>query len=246
MKRIAALLVLVFAAQSQAALFDDNVARQQIVDLRSEMQGNLQKQDERLQQLEASNRRIVDLLNQIDGLKQEIASLRGKIEVLQFNQDEALKRQKDLYMDLDTRLRTVEQARELARTEQKNAQSMAEQKALDEATALVKAGKHKEGLAALGKFIQENPQSTRLAEANYWLGVGHSALKDYKSANAAFSEVVSKAADDARAPDALLGLATVAAAQKDNQASRRHLVSIIEKYPQSEAAATARKALTIQ
>lgn len=245
MKRIAALLVLVFAAQSQAALFDDNVARQQIIDLRSEMQGNVQKQDERLQLLEASNKRIVDLLNQIESLKQEIAGLRGKIEVLQFNQDEAIKRQKDLYMDLDTRMRNLEQAKEQAKTEQQNIQQATELKALDEAVALVKANKHKEGVAALGKFARENPQSSKLAEATYWMGVGYSGLKDYKSANAAFGEVANKAADDPRAPDALLGLASVAAAQKDTKASRKYLVMIIEKYPQSEAAVTAKKALTI-
>ncbi len=246
MKRIAALLVFVFAAHAQAALFDDTVARQQIFDLRNEVQGNLQKQDERLQQLEASNSRILDLLNQIEGLKQEIAGLRGKIEVLQFNQDEATKRQKDLYMDLDTRLRNIEQAREQARLAQQNAQAAAEQKQLDDAVALIKASKHKEGLAALEKFAKDNPQSTKLSEATYWMGVGYSALKDYKAANAAFNNVVNNAADSPRAPDALLGLATVAAAQKDNQNSRKHLVTIIEKYPQSEAAVTARKALTIQ
>lgn len=246
MKRIAAVLMLAFAFQAQAALFDDNIARQQIVDLRSEMQGNLQKQEERLQLLEASNGRVLDLLNQIDSLKQEIAALRGKIEVLQFNQDEAIKRQKDLYVDLDTRLRGIEQAREEAKASQQNAQVAAEQKQFDDAVALVKAAKHKEGLAALDKFAKDNPQSSKLPEATYWKGAAYSALKDYKAATAAFNEVVGKAADNPRAPDALLGLAAVAAAQKDNQNSRKHLVSIIEKYPQSEAAATARKALTIQ
>ena len=63
--------------------------------------------------------------------------------------------------------------------------------------------------------------------------------------NAAFGDVVNKAPDDARAPDALLGLASVAAAQKDNKASRKYLVTIIEKYPESAAAATAKKALTV-
>ncbi len=241
MKRIAALLFLVFSAHSGAALFDDEVARQQIFDLRNETQARFGKQDERLQQLEASNKRMLELLNQIDRLKEEIAGLRGKIEVLQFNQEESVRRQKDLYVDLDARLRAIEQAK----VEQAGARQAAEQKQLDEAVALVKSGKHKEGVAVLTRFARENPQSSKLPEANYWLGVGHSALKDYKAASAAFGEVTGKAADNPRAPDALLGLATVAAAQKDTQASRKHLVTIIEKYPQSEAAVTARKALTI-
>ena len=245
MKRIAALLILVFASQSQAALFDDSVARQQIFDLRNQVQGQLQQQDERVQLLEASNKRVLDLLNQIEQLKEEIAGLRGKIEVLQFHQAESINRQKDLYVDLDTRLRTIEQAREQARVEQKNAMLLAEKRQLDDAIALIKAGSNKEGVAALGVFVQNNPQSSKLAEATYWMGVGYAALKDYKAANSAFADVANKAVDDVRAPDALLGLASVAAAQKDTKASRKYLVTIVEKYPQSEAAVTAKKALTI-
>ncbi len=244
MKRIAVLLLLAFAAQAQAGLFSDDEARQQVVDLRAQVQGQLQKHDERLLPLEAANKRMIDLLNQIEKLKEEIAGLRGKIEVLQFNQDEAIKRQKDLYVDLDSRLRAMEQAKEQAKLDQKSAQQAAEKKQLDDAIALVKASKNKEGVAALVKFARENPQSTKLAEATYWMGVAYAALKDYKSANSAFGEVVSKAADDPRAPDALLGLASIAAAQKDTKAARKNLVTIVEKYPQSEAAATAKRALT--
>jgi len=244
MKRIAVLLLLAFATQAQASLFSDDEARQQVFDLRAQVQGQLKKQDERLMPLEAANKRMVELLNQIDKLNEELAGLRGKIEVLQFNQDEAIKRQKDLYVDLDSRLRAMEQGKEQAKLDQKNNQQAAEKKQLDDAIALVKATKNKEGVAALTKFARENPQSTRLAEATYWMGVSFAALKDYKSANNAFGEVANKAADDPRAPDALLGLASIAAAQKDTKASRKYLVNIVEKYPQSEAATTAKRALT--
>ncbi|MDR3409778.1 MAG: tol-pal system protein YbgF [Formivibrio sp.] len=244
MKRIAALLLFVFAAQAHASLFSDDEARQQIFDLRAQVQGQLQKQDERLLPLEAANKRMLELLSQIDKLNEQIANLRGKIEVLQFNQDEAIKRQKDLYVDLDTRLRTMEQAKEQAKLDQKNAQQAAEKKQLDDAIALVKGAKHKDGIAALSKFISDNPQSTKQAEATYWMGAGYAALKDYKSAKNAFNTVVSKMPDDPRAPDALLGLASIAAAQKDTKTSRKYLLGIVEKYPQSEAAATASRALT--
>ncbi|MBS1154406.1 MAG: hypothetical protein H6R07_330 [Proteobacteria bacterium] len=244
MKRIAALLFLAFATQANASLFSDDEARQQILDVRAQLLGQVQKHDERLLSLEAGNKRTLELLNQIEKLNEEIARLRGKIEVLQFNQDEAIKRQKDLYVDLDARLRAMEQAKEQAKVDQKNAQQAAEKKQLDDAIALVKGGKNKEGVAALSKFVRENPQSTKLAEATYWMGAAYTALKDYKSATSAFGEVANKTAEDPRAPDALLGLASIAAAQKDTKTARKHLVTIVEKYPQSEAAATAKRALT--
>ena len=237
MKRIAAMIFAGVAFSSHAAFFSDDEARQQIFEVRAQTQ----KIEGRLTQVEAGSKQSLELLNQIEKLREDFAALQGKIEVLQFNQEESVRRQKDLYVDLDARLRAIEQAK----VEQAGARQAAEQKQLDEAVALVKSGKHKEGVAALTRFARENPQSSKLPEANYWLGVGHSALKDYKAASAAFGEVTGKAADNPRAPDALLGLATVAAAQKDTQASRKHLVTIIEKYPQSEAAVTARKALTI-
>lgn len=262
MKRIAAGLVLLVAAQTQAGLFSDDDARKQIVDLRGETQSQLQKRDDRLTQLEAASKRTLEILNQIEKLREEIAVLRGKTEVLQFNQDEAVKRQRDLYIDLDARLRNMEskelarvqseaQAAERAKQEQKIAQQNAqlaaqqavEQKQLDEAVGLIKAGKGKNGIAALIKFSGDNPQTNRRAEVGYWMGVGYAGLKDYKAARTAFLEVLNKSADDPRAPDSLLGLASIAAAQKDDKLSRRYLSTLVEKYPASEAAVTAQKAL---
>src|SRR4029077_18840225 len=53
--------------------------------------------------------RVVDLAQLIESLKQDMAKLRGQIEVLS-NQTETLeRRQKDLYVCLDNRLRRIEQ-----------------------------------------------------------------------------------------------------------------------------------------
>ena len=59
----------------------------------------------------------------------------------------------------------------------------------------------------------------------------------------AFKNVVENAPNDAKAPDSLLGLASVAAASGDKKASRNFLITILEQYPQSDAATKAKKAL---
>ena len=46
--------------------------------------------------------------NQIETLKQEVANLKGDLEVAQHNLDATQTRQKDLYSDTDTRLRRIE------------------------------------------------------------------------------------------------------------------------------------------
>jgi tol-pal system protein YbgF len=53
-------------------------------------------------------RAMVQLMNQIDGLNRELNKLRGKIEELNNSILNAEKRQRDMYLDLDTRLRRIE------------------------------------------------------------------------------------------------------------------------------------------
>ncbi|MBM3116560.1 tetratricopeptide repeat protein [Jeongeupia naejangsanensis] len=235
MKRLVALITLAFAVQAHAGLFDDNVARQQITDL----QQDNAKQNTRLNQLEASNKQMLNLLGQIEGLKQEIANLRGQIEVLQFNQDQAGKQQKDLFTDLDNRVRTIEGAK----AQQKADAQQASQQSLDDAIKLSQGGKHKDAVAALKQFVTANPADPNVPTAQYWMGNSYAALKDYKNARFAYAEIVNKAPDNALAPDALFGLAVCANAQGNKKEARSFLLQLVEKYPQSEKAATAKKAL---
>jgi len=53
-------------------------------------------------------RAMVQLMNQIDALNRELSKLRGKVEELSNSILNAEKRQKDMYLDLDTRLRRIE------------------------------------------------------------------------------------------------------------------------------------------
>ena len=106
----ALLLAALAAAPARAALFDDEEARKRI-DATNQRVTQLQKQlEDRMQALEAQlkSQGLVELFNQIELLKADAARLRGQIEVLNFEQAEAQKRQRDLYVDLDTRLRKLE------------------------------------------------------------------------------------------------------------------------------------------
>lgn len=55
------------------------------------------------------NAGVIQLLNQVDALQADINKLRGQFEVLNNALDNAQKRQRDMYLDLDTRLRRIEQ-----------------------------------------------------------------------------------------------------------------------------------------
>jgi tol-pal system protein YbgF len=113
-RAIAAALALLglCAASARAALFDDEEARKRI-DATNQRLTQIEKQlEDRMAGLETQlkSQGLVELFNQVELLKADTARLRGEMEVLAHEQDEAQKRQRDLYIDLDTRLRKLETA----------------------------------------------------------------------------------------------------------------------------------------
>src|SRR3954470_21589719 len=103
------------AGSAQAALFDDEEARARIESLRRQVATNQQAVDERLARIEAEirdRRALMDLSGQIEALKGDLSRIRGQMEVLLNQSETADKRQKDLYLDIDTRLRKLEQVKE--------------------------------------------------------------------------------------------------------------------------------------
>jgi tol-pal system protein YbgF len=109
---IAASLVVFSFGSAHAGLFDDDEARAQIVQLRNQVAEQQRVLDQRLVELEsqARNRSIIDLFNQVETLRAEMARLRGQIELLQNEIESSQKRQRDLYVDIDGRLRKIETA----------------------------------------------------------------------------------------------------------------------------------------
>jgi tol-pal system protein YbgF len=103
---IAAALSLPLSFGAAAGLFDDDEARKDIKALRAqhaETEIRIQKLDESIK-----NIGILQLLNQVEQLNAELARLRGQVEVLTNQNEQLAKRQKDFYLDIDTRLRKLE------------------------------------------------------------------------------------------------------------------------------------------
>lgn len=120
MKRAAiALALALFAGAAQAGLFDDEEARKGVEQSKkdiTQLQAGTKALDARVAKIEEGlkSQSVLDLLNQIEALKQELAKLRGQIEELRFAEESSQKRQKDFYVDLDTRLRRLEQGGDAA------------------------------------------------------------------------------------------------------------------------------------
>lgn len=104
---VAALLLGALASAPAHALFGDDEARKQIQELKAQNSAL----ESRIRQLEEqlNSQGLINLYTQIETLKADMARLRGQIEELANANDQTGKRQRDLYVDLDNRLRRLEQ-----------------------------------------------------------------------------------------------------------------------------------------
>ena len=107
---LAGALAATVAAPAYAGLSDDDEARRRIEALRQDLSQQGRDNEARIARLEESIRNIgvVELVRQLDQMNAEIAKLRGQLEVLANENQQIQKRQRDFYLDLDSRLKRLE------------------------------------------------------------------------------------------------------------------------------------------
>jgi tol-pal system protein YbgF len=231
------------------AIFNDNEARARIDTLRKDLQETQRAIDERLAKLE-DRRPLLDLASQIEALKGELARLRGQVEVLVNLSEQADKRQKDLYLDIDTRLRRLEKVQENAasaasadKPSPETGVSPAETRAYEAALNQFKLGNYPLAISAFQGFMVTYPASRLAPSAQYWIGNAYYAQRDFKQAITAQQRVVAQWPDDAKAPDALLNIASSQEASGDRRGAQKTLEALLAKYPASPAATSAKQRL---
>lgn len=270
---LVSLCLLVLSQVAQAALFDDTEARKKIVEIQQQMQNQNQATQASLNELKKSQQALeqritameavvkgqglADLLAQIDRLNQELSNVKGQLEVASHNIDLAQQRQRDLYGDVDGRLRKLEaspapaavQAPEAATTAAPAAaaatDSNAESRDYDAAQALSKAGKYKEAFDAYEKFLQTYPNSTFTPDAQYSLGYAQFSLKNYRAAIATQQKLIKQYADHPKVPDAMFSIANSQIQLSDIDGAKTTLRALLSKYPDSAVAPAAKKRLAV-
>lgn len=238
---IAAVLVAAFSLAplaAQAQFFSDDEARKAILQLRERV-NNMQSEVN----AKADKTTNLELLNQNEALRQEIARLRGQTEVLANELANAQKRQQDFYVDLDTRLRKLE-PQKMTVDGREISVEQAEQRAYEAALTYFREADYRNAGAAFYDFTRRYPQSGLAPSAQYWLGNTYYAQRDCTNAIAAQQVVLEKYPNDARAPEALLNIASCHVELKDTAAAREALETLAKQYPDSPAASTARERLT--
>jgi tol-pal system protein YbgF len=268
-----ALLVLAFACtHAHAGMFDDEEARKSIAATQARLDGLARSLDARLVTLEQQSKQLgFDLLRDLEGIKSDIAKIRGQIEVLTYELNEQQKRQRDLYVDLDSRLRKMESSATAANAPPADPNapppanvanapatsasppppatpaiapvSAQEQKLYDAALDQFKRSDYNGAIASFQNFVKTYPRSLLASSAQYWVGNAQFARKDYRGAVASQRALIQQWPDSPKVPDALLAIATAQSEQGDNASARRTLEELMAKYPQSEAAGKAKQRL---
>jgi tol-pal system protein YbgF len=268
---------------AQAAFFSDDEAHKKIAELQkqlNQLQTQVQgKLDEGLKQQQTLDGRVstlenqlksqgmIDLLNQIERINGEVSKLKGQIEVMSHDVEITQKRQRDLYTDLDGRLRKLEggapavaappaPAAPAAETPAQQpsvaavapavavADNAAESKEYEAAHALFKSGKYAQSADAFEKFLTAYPDSKFAPNAQYWVGYARFSQKDYKAAITAQQKLLQRYPDHQKAPDAMYNIANSQIQLGDIDAARQTLKNLVAKYPMSDAAPLAKKRLT--
>ncbi len=244
---VASLALSAFASAASAALFDDEEARARVEALRRQVAASQQSVDERLARIETEvrdRRALVDLAGQIEGLKTDLARMRGQIEVLLNQSETADKRQKDLYLDIDTRLRKLEQPREnVADKGADTPASPEETKAYEAALNQFKLGNYPLAISALQGLQVTYPNGRLAPNAQYWIGMAYAAQRDYRNAIAAQQKVIAAWPEDPKAPDAMLNIANSQESLSDRRGAQKTLEGLVERYPASQAATSAKQRL---
>jgi tol-pal system protein YbgF len=224
------------ALPAHAGIFDDDQARQAILDLRT-------KTDSLQSQLSAAQRTINDQSNRLDQQSQQIATLRGQNEDLTNQLATLQKQQKDYYTDLDTRLKKFEPQQQTVDGQTGTVQP-GETDAFNAASQQFRNGDFKNAAASFRSFIQKYPDSPYQPTAQYWLGNALYALKDYKGSTATWQNVVKNYPQHPRAPDALMAIANNQLELGQKAAARKTLEQIVAQYGNSDAAQSAQNKLS--
>lgn len=194
-------------------------------------------------------------------MQDEVRRLHGVVEELNHRMDRLEQEQRERYIELDQRLQELRDGA----GDPGNAGAgtpdappnvpvpRTEREAYNVAIELVNAARplpeseqrpqYRRALALFQDIVNSYPNGEFTANAFYWRGELHLALKEYEDAREAFAQVDLLYDDHPKVPDALYKLGEVYNMLGDTERAREYLTRVINDHPASTAAGLARRYL---
>lgn len=206
------------------------------------------------------NQSLVQLSSEIERLRAETTALRGEIETLRFETENSDSRQRELYVDIDRRLQSLETSPRGAVAPPVLAPTPAfggndtpapvaarpagsDQQNYDAAMALVEGRKYEEAGRAFTSFLGAFPTSPLADNAQYWLAETHYVRGQYSDGLDAFRKIIDSYPQSDKVPDALLKVGFCQAELGDTAAARSSLQEVMRQFPGTTAARLASQRL---
>ncbi len=184
-----------------------------------------------------SNQSLMQMTQRVDGLQEEMRTLRGRIEELQNENAVLKKQQRDLYADLDKRLTDAATAAAASAASPAATAPQADEQALyNRALEQLRARNYAAAVDGFRALAASHPAGLMADNTQYWLGEAYYVTAEYDQAAAAFQRVLAGWPNSRKAPDAMLKLGYTQIEQNKLAAARATLQQLASKFPDTDAA----------
>jgi len=204
--------------------------------------------EQRLQSIErvVQNQSLVNLTQQVATAERRGDEMQGRVEELEHSAESTAERQRQLYVDIDTRMQELETA-----IRDRNSVSVMDGGTLapgqlpmpggsdrdnyQAAFELLKEQRYEPAASAFEQFLVTFPDSELADNAQYWLAESHYVTQSFEQALGGFEVVIEKYPNSRKVPDALLKMGYCNYELQRWEAARGSLTRVQEEYPETTA-----------
>jgi tol-pal system protein YbgF len=203
------------------------------------------------------NQSLIELAARVEQLRSESQVIRGEIETLAFQTEGAADRQRELYIDVDTRLQELQESQRLiagampspeagaslSDEAQRPVLAGSEQDNYQLAFNLLRDGRYMESASAFDQFLTVFSSSPLADNAQYWLAETYYVQRQFAMALPAFQEVVDEYPGSSKLPDALLKIGFCSYELQQLEDAQAALQRVVREFPTTTAARLATQRL---
>ena len=213
--------------------------------------------DTRLARIErvVANQSLLELANQSESLRNDLRAMHNDVDLLSNNLEASRKQQRDLYADLDRRMKILESrggagaaagsgdAGSGGAGADSPAPASDDKAAYQTAFNLLKDSQYDRAITAFQKFLIVYSGSSLADNAQYWLGEAYYVNKSFPEAQGAFQRVVDKYPQSRKRPDALLKIGYCQYELKQWDSAKGTLSQVATQFPDTPAGHLAQQRL---
>jgi tol-pal system protein YbgF len=201
--------------------------------------------DELSRVLESRNRIQIRFQNQLDELAQEVSQISGNLELFNHKIEQIENRQRNLYQLIDEQKNSAVIAPVNQNSGSRVPIAVDEKAAYQSAVDLVLVDKdYQQAITAFEAFVIDHPESSLIANAQYWLGQLLYKEKKRDEARNAFLIVTEKYPDSSKRADSLFKIGIIDEYLGKKESAKSFYQKVLSEYPDSSAAGLASKRLT--